>query len=324
MGRPGLRLLAASLLSALLLALALRDVEPGRLAVAIGQARPGPLLLALALDAAVFTVKAAKWRFVYASVGRLPLRSFFGAIAVGALASTVVPLRLDEVARAAWLARGAAVRRSVVLGTIVVERLLDAIVLLGGCGVVLLALGGHGRLPAEAAVPLAALAAGAACALALVARGADLAPWVRRVPRFGEALASRVQGLNEGLAAFPRRARLLAVFGFGVAEWTVTALAMQSVLAAFGVSLPWAGDLALVAASYLSFALPSAPGAIGVFEYVVKATLAAGYALPAAQALAVALVLHALLLVPISLLGALVLARAGVGPWRLARLDGEA
>ena len=78
---------------------------------------------------------------------------------------------------------------------------------------------------------------------------------------------------------------------------------MRLTLAAFGREIPLAGYLLLVAASYLSFAIPAVPGALGVFEALVKTSLVAGFALDPATALGYALTLHFMLVAPISVLG---------------------
>ena len=71
-------------------------------------------------------------------------------------------------------------------------------------------------------------------------------------------------------------------------------------------------NLAVVAASYLGFALPGAPGGLGVYDLLVKTSLARGFAIDPSTALSCTLVLHAMLVAPIALAGAVILARDGL------------
>jgi uncharacterized membrane protein YbhN (UPF0104 family) len=176
---------------------------------------------------------------------------------------------------------------------------------------------GPAWLPSGPALALAAAAAGAAVGLGLAwMRSPQRAHMVRLLPDRLRALGT---GLHQGLAVL-RVKRLPALFGLAALEWLVTVLYMQAVLAAFGLGLPFRGNLALVAAGYLSFALPSGPGALGVFELLVKGSLALGLAVEPDLALGCALTLHFMLVVPISLAGAAFLLAQGVAPWRLRDL----
>ncbi len=130
-----------------------------------------------------------------------------------------------------------------------------------------------------------------------------------------------LEDLAQGLSAFPHTGRLIVVFGFAAAEWLLSVLCLRLTLLAFGRDIPLAGYLLLVVASYLSFAIPAVPGALGVFEVLVKTTLVAAYALDPATALGYALILHLMLVAPISVLGAVVLARQGLSLRALGRLD---
>lgn len=300
------RAAATLVLGLALLVLAMRGAHLDEVVTTLAGAHPGWLLAALALDAGVFALKSLKWQFVFRPVAALPLGRFFSGIAVGALANTALPLRLDEVVRSVYFGARTGVAKATVLGTILVERLVDA-TLLSLVAVACLAWLGLGWLP-EAAPPVVAavLAAGIITLLAL-AWGRDRL--LRRVP--APLAGTLPERLAAGLAVLGPR-RLAAVFGFGAVEWLLATLHVAAVLRAFEVRLPLAGDLAVVVASYLGFALPGAPGGLGLYELLVKTSLERGFFLDASTALGAALALHALLVVPIALAGAAILTRDGL------------
>jgi hypothetical protein len=282
------------------------------------------LLIALLLDAGVFLVKALKWRFIFQPIRRLPIGAFFSGIAVGALSTTVLPLRLDEFVRTYYFATRTGLRKATILGTIIVERLVDVSVLLSVLAVLALAFGSAIPVPAEGALLLltCGLLGAGVVLTCLIVGAAPTASWLNRRGHAsaGRAIAHLREGLISGLATFPRRRRLAGVFGFAVTEWLITVLHVAAVLRAFRVELSLVGDLAIVAAGYLSFALPSTPAAIGVYDLLVKTSLAIGFAVDSSTALAAALTLHFMLVVPISLAGAVVLLRNGLSVGGLREL----
>jgi uncharacterized membrane protein YbhN (UPF0104 family) len=163
-------------------------------------------------------------------------------------------------------------------------------------------LGVDDRLTGAGLVLLVGTIAGAVTVVVLARKG--------RLPRAAATLA-------EGLSAFPRGPRIAGLFGLVALEWAATVVYMHLVLRAFGIAVPVVGDLALVTAGYLSFAVPAAPGSLGVFEFLMKGALARGLALGPDMAMSGALVLHFMLVVPISVAGAVVLLRDGVSLLRL-------
>lgn len=309
--------------TAALLAVAFRDVALPGLGAVLASADPRWLAAAVLLDGGVFLLKAWKWRTIFAPLRRLGVGAFFSGIAVGALANNVLPVRLDEVVRSVYFGTVTGVRRSTVLGTIVVERLVDASCLALALAA-LAALHGGSHLAPTGLTRLLGAAAAGACLLALAAALVGRERLTRLAAGLGRRAPARLvalaEGLREGLIAFPRRRRLLLVLAFAAGEWLLTVLHVRCVLRAFGVGLPLPGELALVAAGYLSFAVPAAPGSLGVYELLVKGLLADGMALPADLAMACTLALHALLVVPVSLVGAGVLVAQGLGLAGLRRL----
>jgi uncharacterized protein (TIRG00374 family) len=316
-------LIVTFLASGVLLALAFRGVDLPRVTATVLAARPEYLALAVLLDLAVFLAKSLKWRLIVLPLGRLPVSTLFSGIAVGSLASNVLPFRLDELVRAFYLGRRGGISRAAALGTIVIERIVDATMLLVAIAVLLCLFSGRTWLGRGAVIVLALLLVAAGLTAGLLIGRARLAGWLTRIAPASVAghISGAFGGLVQGMGSFPRGLRLILVFACAAAEWAITILYMKLVLAAFDARVPLGGVLLLVAAGYLSFALPSGPGGLGVFELLVKGSLVAGSLIDPSTALGIALVLHALLVVPISLLGIACLAREGIAVSQLRELE---
>jgi uncharacterized membrane protein YbhN (UPF0104 family) len=94
--------------------------------------------------------------------------------------------------------------------------------------------------------------------------------------------------------------------GLTISSWLLIAASFWVLMLGFNLGLPFAAGLLVAIATGLGMIIPSAPGAIGVFEAATLVALGA-YGVPRSQALSYALVLHAVNVVPYLVAGAIVL-----------------
>jgi uncharacterized protein (TIRG00374 family) len=302
----GLAILVATL------AWAFHDIHWGALGEAMSQARPGWLMLAAAVNLGVLLFQAMRWLALLRPLSKLvTLGQAFKAMIVGFAVSTVVPARAGELARVEWLGRVTGLSRISVLGSIVLDQLVNAAALLVGLA----------ALPLIVKVPIW-LRPGGYLALALFLVGVLLVTALRATPVVGEgAEASLAEGAQRrtwlrlsGVASFLARIRsgvvasrhpraLGASLGASFVAWglevEVTALSMRAV----GLHLPLTASILVLIAVNLALAVPFAPpGNVGTLE--LGATLALmEFGVPKEPALAFALCYHLLQVVPIGILG---------------------
>ncbi|HEX6761556.1 MAG TPA: lysylphosphatidylglycerol synthase transmembrane domain-containing protein [Gaiellaceae bacterium] len=209
---------------------------------------------------------------------------------IGYMGNNTLPARAGDVMRVMMLGSP----RRIVLGTVVAERVLDALALAVIFAFVVADRGvDFGPLP----YLIAAGAAGAAI-LGLL--------WVA-APRSARLLQARewarpAVGTMRGLLG----ARGLALLVVSLVVWLVEASVYLTVGAAAGIALGLTGALYVVALTNLSALVPAAPGYVGTFDAAVLLALGS-LKLPA---LGYLLVLRFVLFVPITVVGlALLLAR---------------
>ena len=75
--------------------------------------------------------RGARWRSLLAPIAPLPYRRVLGYTYIGYLANNVLPARLGELYRSHALGDGEGVSRTTVLGTVVVERVVDTVMVVG-------------------------------------------------------------------------------------------------------------------------------------------------------------------------------------------------
>jgi uncharacterized protein (TIRG00374 family) len=262
----------------------------------------------IALDVAI---RALRWRGLLAPVARLALPTVGASLLVGYLANNVLPARLGELVRSHHLGDRTGVSRASILGTVVVERIVDTGVLVAIASAAIVVLSVRGLVASAVLVGLAAtgfLVAG--LALALVAHRLPFADRVVAAAERRPAVARAASRLRGGLAVAGRPRTMAAAIGWSVAAWAATIVAFAAAGQAIGVEMTW-GQAALLAAGVsLVTAIPAGPGYIGTFE-LAAVEIARAVGVAPEPAFALALLVHAAILAITSVGGVAALLASG-------------
>jgi hypothetical protein len=302
-------------ISAVAVVIALRGVDLEAAGRIIRSASPSWLAAAVAILAIQTVVRAERWQRLL-PVGDRPrprLRRIVPPLLVGYLGNTVLPARLGEPIRAGLVAKREDLPLSGTLGSVLLERVVDTIGLaLVGLGAVVAVL--RAGLSPVIAVPVAiAFVIGiAGVAVLAVAPGLLHRLRVDRLPRVGGFIVTLSRGASvrgQGRAAW-------IALGLSAVAWLLDATIYWCVGRAIGVDLPFQAAVVVSVAAALSTAIPAAPGYVGTYELAV--TTALGFlGVDPATALAFAVCVHAVIIVPIVVAGgvsAILIARPGLAP----------
>ncbi len=132
------RILIGLAITAVTLWFALRGVSFATLARDIARANLAVLLIpSIPAYLATIYVRALRWRHLTLAVARIERGAVFRATSVGFMVNNVFPLRIGEVVRAWYLGRESGVSSAAIFGTVIVERLIDAAVVLSLAALVL-------------------------------------------------------------------------------------------------------------------------------------------------------------------------------------------
>lgn len=283
----------------------------------------------------IFPLRARRWRPILDPVApNLPFGPLWRSTAIGMMMNNVLPARAGEVARAYALTREAGVPFATTLASLAVDRLLDAVVLLGFTGIAFL--DPQLRHGMASAGPIEDFAGGGLLIMFLLMAGLyGLVFLPTQLIRLFELFARRVSPIMEergrrvlekfiaGLSVLRRPDRFAAVIGWTIAHWGLNAVAYVLAFRAFGITVPFSAALFLLGFIALGAAVPSAPGFFGVFEYMAIQGLSL-YGVSKAQATSWAISFHILSFIPITLIGAYYFARLGLGLVELRKGGGEA
>lgn len=305
-----------------LLALLLRTVSPGRLGQAFAAADYGYVALALIPFVAIVWVKVVRWGLLYGADAP-GFSTLFGALNAGYAVNTLTPLRLGELVTAYWVRDHAGIPMARSLSTIALERVSDGMTVL----VILIVTAPTVAFPHSLVVP--AVTIGLTLSAAIIALGvlsyasATERRWLTGLLDRLEAGRLRVVAgiFRQSLAGLTAlRGRSFALFILYTAViWASNGLLLWLVARAFHLDVPLIAGFLLTGVLYLGMAVPSSPGYIGVFDYLMVLTLGL-YGEPHARSVAAAFAAHVINFVPVTLVGLAYLGRHGfVKTMRLAK-----
>lgn len=287
------------LLSGAFLFLALRGIDPALTWQQLRSVNPALLGLAILIGASSNLVRAVRWRVLLGYSTRLRFRHVFSSMMIGYMANNVVPARMGEVARVYMLERRAGISKSFSAATIVLERIIDALLLLSIAGAISFFLPLTDLMRTSGVIAAVTFAAAGILLLLLAFKGKSTARQIARmVSAVSESLGARSQQIMErfvdGLAVLRSIKQALLVLLLTIAVWTLEALAVSAVIEALNLSLPWVAAVFLLVILSLSFIIPAAPGGVGTYEFFVVAAMVP-FGVDNSKAIGLALVLHAIM-----------------------------
>jgi uncharacterized protein (TIRG00374 family) len=242
-------------------------------------------------------LRGIRWQRLLAPIAVIPVRRSVAYLAIGYFANSMLPARLGDVARAFLAGRSFGVSRLSVLGTVVVERLLDGVFILALVAVLGLNVVGGGSLATTAAWLVLIAAVGATGLVVLIAL-------VRRAG--GGAARDRIRSLLDrvlmGAAALRSPSASALVLFLTIAAFAA-AVAMFAIIAdAAGVELTLLQCVLAMGGLALSTSIPAAPGSIGTYEFV-GLTILTALGLDPEVSLAIVVLVHLVATLPVALAG---------------------
>jgi glycosyltransferase 2 family protein len=295
------------LVSLVFMYFAFRGIDLGDIRRALGESNWWALLPAVAVLAVAIIIRVIRWRILFPLEWRPSTRNTTNAMLIGYLFNSILPARGGEVVRVLALNQRAGTPRFVAFGTVVAERAIDVLVLLGLLFIVSPTLPSADWLPR--ALGLSALLFGATVVLfvAFALYGERPARFVLRplslLPRMSrDRTELAAANLVRGFAVFRRAAIAVPAFTLTAVSWVLIALASWICMKGFHLEIGFSAAILVVISVNLAMILPSGPAGLGVFEAATIVALLP-YDVDRPTALSYALVLHALNVFPFIIVG---------------------
>ncbi len=289
-----------------------------------------------------FAIRVYRWQIILKPVAFLSIGQLASPLAVGYMANNLLPVRMGEIIRSYYLARKTSLSGISVLGTLIVERTFDGLTL--ACLFMLSALAVPYTVEINLLGGVRSLSAwllSLVCSIPFVNAfvaifGSAYSPrlrhkmqtWIQSVlPRFissklGQVFDRLIVGMISVLklrtVSFLSIASLMVwIMESGVYYWLMRSFRLEDSFDNLIIML--LACMAVTAISNLATALPSSQGGIGPFEFFATLTLLA-FNVEVNLAGTYVMVLHLVLLAPITVLGLLVLWFDSISLFRLNEL----
>ncbi len=255
-----------------------------------------------------WAIIALRWRYLFSAARyRARARTLFPILSVGAGANNVLPARGGDLLRIESVRERYKIPPFVTAGTLFAERLLDGIVLSVWILMGALWVGERGAL-LYAGI---ALSAGCVLGIGLVAYAATRPERVeeliwrltKRLPdRWHSRIGRWTANFVEGLGAFRARKTLVRVLWTSVLIWLADFGMYYVIGLGYGLDMSVGGYFLLEGIGNLALGVPATAAGLGSFDYL---TLVASEQLGVPKSLGVPYVLtvHAMVVIPITLLG---------------------
>ena len=332
--RIALRTLVVLGLAVGLLTLFLRNADLSRVVTSVRAARVDFLVASLVLTCATFVIRAERWQYLLAPLGKTRFATVLRTTVIGFAASAVLPARAGEVIRPYLLARREGLSATATFATIIVERLLDlvAVLLLLAAFLVWFDPGLEARDSAVfsairyGGLVMAPVAVGTlGLMFAMAGHPERLHAWVLKAQRVLPAslaviIARLARTFAEGFAAVRSPLRVLAALGWSLVLWMTIAAGAWLVAVAFAIDMPFTGGWLMLAPLVVGVAVPT-PGGVGGFHEAFRLGATAFFGADNDTAVGAAIVLHAISVLPVVIAGLVFTVQDGLKLGGLARGD---
>jgi glycosyltransferase 2 family protein len=332
--RASLRTVAGLVIAAAFLWLAFGRVDWHSIAAVAAEAQPGPIVLGLLALAAGFFVRIVRWWMMLRALEPdLPLRACVRPFLLSLAVNNTMPLRAGDIVRAVGFRDALRSPTMRVVGTLLIERVLDLFVLVTLFFIGLLAIP-SGVIPRAFVTTAALLGAGAVVGvLVLVFAPGAMRALVDRLAsshalatkRWTPRLREAAHHLFDTFSLVQSPLRALRLVGLSLLAWLLEGSMYACVAWALHVGgspiAPWFA----AATGTLATLIPSSPGYVGTFDYFAILGLTA-FGARRVIATAFAMIVHLILWLPVTLVGAAFFVAPGAvrAPGRASRQQSAA
>ncbi len=276
-GAKTITTIAAFVLAAVMLYFSLRGIEWGQVGRLLRGAKPLNVVLCCVLATIALYLRAFRWRILLTAETVIGIAIAFWATAAGYFGNNFLPARAGEFVRTFMISSRTSLSKTYVLTTAFAERAADGIALVVITGIVLLVIPGKTPWLANASKGFAVIGIAGVLFIGLLPRLENLALAIlARLPiseRIRDRLAHTLEHGLRGLRSFHDGKRLAGFIALTVVIWCLDATSAVIGGDALGLNMTFPMAFILIAVIGLGSALPSAPGYVGVYQFVCATVL---------------------------------------------------
>ena len=330
--------------SIILLAFFVITVDTRRMLEALSGANYWYIIPSVAMYFVSVYFRSMRWSVMLRHLKPVSTPRLFPVVVVGYMANNLLPMRLGELVRSYYLSEREGVSATSALVTVFVERIFDALALLFFIAIIIpfvpitgLAEGFSEIVGLPASVLMLGLTLPfivALCGLVMMSAYPDLVRTIALKPieRLPDRITSILDGLLtralEGIAPLRNPRTLAMLFALSIPIWLTEVAVFWLMGYSFGIETYHDGHVQMVVNMVLTTAItniggsiPAAPGGLGLFELIAREILVLGPLATVDRSVAggYVIALHAVILLPVIILGQIILWSSHLSLRRLSR-----
>jgi glycosyltransferase 2 family protein len=329
------RMILGFLLAAVFLYLFLRNIDLYDLWSTIRKGNPYWLLLSGSLALFNYFFRALRWRLFFQPIKKTRISNLFKTTVIGFSVSTIFPAKIGELVRPYLLGKKENISKSAALATVVVERVFDTATILFLLMIFLVFLVQPDQLSAKAKSSLVELnRAGVILFGGIVAlvvflyylktKPVTVKKLITKIERILPARISHsiddiLDSFIEGLSILHDPKILVTIAYFSIVFWVIICAGFWAGVRAYVPGFAFTNTFLIMTLLALGIAVPT-PGGVGSYHLACKLGLALFFNVPERQASAVALVSHALVFIPMTILGLILLWKEGLSTGNIQQM----
>ena len=312
------------LVSAIFIYIAFRGLDFREIVFAITSADTIWILPALPVYFFGLWLRAYRWKIFLKPIADLKTRKLFPIVAIGYMGNNIYPARLGELIRAAILKKDQDIAVSASLATIIIERIFDAIVMLG---FIILNLSAFSRMADSLEIKqtidsVAAWGSGIFISAFLTFMIAAFFPGpsariikkitARVLPqKHSQPINNMIEKFFTGIQSLSSPIQTIITLMVTIIIWLIETFFYWIIMQAFSFDISFGTLMLLNGFLNLFTIIPSSPGYIGTFDAPGIALLTA-LGIESQNAAGYTILLHAALWLPVTLLGAFFFLQKGI------------
>jgi len=252
-------------------------------------------------------LRSYRWGIILRPIMKIDQFSLFSVTSVGFLAVIAIPARIGELARPYLISTKTGISMSSALGTIMVERVFDALTVLTAFFIVLLFTPLPPWLIKGSFFFLFVVLVFAGLMVSLIFMKEDslkiVSPVLKLFPeKWRLKLMKLIDSLIDGFKIIPHKRSMCYLAFLSMVIWVTDAVAMYILFFAFDITLPLSAAFVLMAVIIIGIAIPTAPGFVGNWHFFCVLGLGL-FGINKTDALTYAIVLHFLSIGIVVILG---------------------
>ena len=267
------------------------------------------LFASVALQLGAVWVRALRWKWLLAPIKNISTKLLFDATMIGYFGNNVLPLRMGELLRAYVVSNNISIPTSKVVGTLIVERILDFLALMI---LVIFFLFFSELINIPKWIMVFSIILILVIFITILVIGSKNPDWESIKKRFkifqskvGSKIYNIITNIISGLSVLNKTPHKIGVYGFIVLLWTMYYISFILIIKGVNLDLSIMNVGVLFVFLTLSISIPAAPGYIGTYHASCVAVLTNIYNISLNTSQTFAVLSHAVVFIPFVTIGAI-------------------